>query len=104
LKLDEITNKREVTEKQNPNDEFYTPPYAIFPLIKYIKTGSNIWCPFDSKESNFVKLLSKNNNVVFSHIDEGTDFSYQKRQAERSILCPILLTLRKRKYLKNYLN
>ena len=39
------------------NDEFYTPVYAIEPLIKYLKPGSTIWCPFDTEESNFVKIV-----------------------------------------------
>lgn len=39
------------------NDEFYTPIYAIDPIIKYLKEGSTIWCPFDTAESNFVKRL-----------------------------------------------
>ncbi len=33
------------------NDEFYTPVYAIEPLIKYLKPGSTIWCPFDTEIS-----------------------------------------------------
>ena len=56
------------------NDEFYTPKYAIEPLLKYIPNESKIWCPFDTSESNFVKTLSINNNVYFSHIERGKDF------------------------------
>lgn len=37
------------------NDEFYTPEYAITPILKYVPSGSKIWCPFDTKESLFVK-------------------------------------------------
>lgn len=39
------------------NDEFYTPTYAILPMLKYLRKGSNILCPFDTEESNFVKVL-----------------------------------------------
>lgn len=56
------------------NDEFYTPVYAIEPLIKYLKPGSTIWCPFDTEESNFVKILGGENRVIHSHISEGKDF------------------------------
>lgn len=57
------------------NDEFYTPVYAIEPLIKYLKPGSTIWCPFDTEESNFVKILGRGENkVIHSHISEGKDF------------------------------
>ena len=34
------------------NNEYYTPPYAIKPIIKYLKPHSTIWCPFDTEESN----------------------------------------------------
>ena len=44
------------------NDEFYTPRYAIKPILKYIPTDSIIWCPFDSDKSLFVELLKKNGN------------------------------------------
>ena len=40
------------------NDEFYTPEYAIDPIVKYIPEGSRIWCPFDTAESLFVKRFS----------------------------------------------
>lgn len=40
------------------NDEFYTPSYAVKPIMKYIPTGSRIWCPFDTKDSLFVREFS----------------------------------------------
>lgn len=43
------------------NDNFYTPAYAVIPILKYIKPNSKVWCPFDTKESNYVKLLSQKN-------------------------------------------
>lgn len=75
MKLDEITNKKQKIGKINPNDEFYTPVYAIEPLEKYIKKGSNIYSPFDTDKSNFVKYFNeKGHNVTFSHIENGRDF------------------------------
>ena len=75
MKLDEITNKKKIEGKINPNDEFYTPDYAIIPLLKYLKPNSLIWCPFDSNQSNFVKLLVKEGHTVtYSHINNGEDF------------------------------
>jgi len=56
------------------NDEFYTPAYAIYPLLKYIKPGSRIWCPFDTKDSLFPKILGENNTVLYTHLEEGKDF------------------------------
>lgn len=38
------------------NDEFYTPEYAILPLIKYLNPGAHIWCPFDTEDSLFVQV------------------------------------------------
>lgn len=59
------------------NDEFYTPEYAVLPILKYLKPNSKIWCPFDTADSNFVKLLLKEwHSVCHSHILDnwGWDF------------------------------
>lgn len=56
------------------NDELYTPAYAVKPLLKYIPKGKVIWTPFDTAESAFVKVLSQQNKVIFSHIAAGQDF------------------------------
>lgn len=57
------------------NDEFYTPEYAIEPILKYLKFNSTIWCPFDLPESFFVKRLTEgSHNVVATHINTGYDF------------------------------
>lgn len=70
-----ITNKAKTEGELNPNDEYYTPIYAITPILKYLKPVSNIYCPFDSSESNFVKILKKeHHNVKYGHIKNGQDF------------------------------
>lgn len=75
MKLDEITNKADTIDGINQNDEFYTPEYAITPLLKYLKPKSTIWCPFDTEESNFVKVLEREgHSVIYSHIFNGYDF------------------------------
>jgi hypothetical protein len=57
------------------NDEFYTPVYAIEPILKYIKNNSVIWCPFDEEHSLFVKRFRKQGHtVIATHISTGTDF------------------------------
>lgn len=57
------------------NDERYTPAYAITPLLKYIPKNKKIWCPFDTNESNYVKVFENAwYNVVCSHINYGQDF------------------------------
>ena len=65
----------QIQYKFNKNDEYYTPSYAVYPLIKYLKESSTIWCPFDKKESNFVQVLTKEGfNVIYGHIETGQDF------------------------------
>lgn len=57
------------------NDEFYTPEYAIEPILKYLKPNSLIWCPFDTKDSNYYKVLTKQGHrVIATHLDMGVDF------------------------------
>ena len=57
------------------NDEFYTPDYAIMPILPYVKTNSVVWCPFDTEESHFVKLLRAHGcEVIATHIQNGEDF------------------------------
>lgn len=69
MKMDKVAN--------SGNDEFYTPVYAITPLLKYIKPNSNIWCPFDTESSNFVKELIKlGHNVKCSHLEFGGEFDF----------------------------
>ena len=56
------------------NDECYTPHYAVTPILKYIPKDAIVWCPFDTHESEFVKQISQQNEVVYSHIDTNQDF------------------------------
>lgn len=67
MKVDKVANSK--------NDEFYTPAYAIKPIVKYIPAGSKVWCPFDTEESLYVAALTAHGcEVIHSHIDEGADF------------------------------
>ena len=56
------------------NDECYTPAYGVTPILKYIPKDAKVWCPFDTAESEFVKQISKQNSVVYSHLESGQDF------------------------------
>ncbi len=61
--------------KFNKNDEYYTPAYAVYPILKHLKKNSTVWCPFDKEGSQFVQVLQNNGfNVVYSHIETGEDF------------------------------
>jgi hypothetical protein len=57
------------------NDEFYTPPYAVEPILRHLPVEATVWCPFDTRDSNFVKMLvARGTQVIRSHISEGDDF------------------------------
>ena len=64
------------------NDECYTPEYAVEPIIKYIPKWNVIWCPFDTDESNFVKIIrSAWFKVICSHINNWQDFyNYEPKE------------------------
>ena len=67
MKMDKVAGSK--------NDEFYTPEYAIKPILKYIPIDSVVWCPFDTDKSNFVKLLKeKGCKVIATHIQNDGDF------------------------------
>jgi hypothetical protein len=44
--------------------------------LEYIPEGATVWCPFDTDASEFVRLISKKDNVtvIKSHLDDGQDF------------------------------
>ena len=69
-------NKGYLTAKTDKaSDEYYTPEYAVKPLLKYLKNGSIIWCPFDKEDSAFVKVLREAGyEVIATHIDNGENF------------------------------
>jgi len=67
MKLDKVAN--------SGNDEFYTPKYAIEPLLKYVPVGSIVWCPFDTENSLIVKMFCEHGcTVIATHISSGDDF------------------------------
>ena len=65
--MDKVANSK--------NDEFYTPYYAVDPILKYLDNFQTIWCPFDTDESLFVRMLKKDGyKVINTHIVNGQDF------------------------------
>lgn len=59
------------------NDECWTERYAVEPLLEFMDAFKEkiIWCPFDTEESEFVKVFTEHGyNVVYSHISQGKDF------------------------------
>lgn len=69
-------NKDYLTAKTDKaSDQVYTPSYAVKPIIKYIKPGSIVWCPFDTIDSAYVEELNAAGlTVIYSHIDNGQNF------------------------------
>lgn len=56
-------------------DEYYTPLYAVEIIVPYLKKKSIIWCPFDTKKSNYVKkFIELGHTVHYTHINNGEDF------------------------------
>lgn len=61
------------------DDEYFTSSYAVYPIIKRLKAGATVWCPFDTKDSQYVRVLSEQGySVVYGHIQTGQDFFQTK--------------------------
>jgi len=63
--------------KKSNTDEWYTPKENVETIVPYLhrRGYKKILCPFDTSESEFVKVLNKEGfNVTYSHIKTGTDF------------------------------
>ena len=69
-----IIDSKKVLYSNGGGDEAYTPAYGVTPILKFIPKDAIVWCPFDTEESEFVKQISKQNPVVYSHISLGQDF------------------------------
>ena len=70
-----MLKSKEILYSEGNNDECYTLPYGVKPIIKYIPKNAVVWCPFDTEESEFVKQISANGNkVIATHISEGRNF------------------------------
>lgn len=90
-------NSRDILYSSGDNDECLTPAYGVVPIIKYIKPGSTVWCPFDKEDSEYVKQLRVSGyKVVFSHIDDGKDFyNYEPEEWDCIISNPPFTNKRK---------
>lgn len=84
MKMDKVANSK--------NDEFYTPEYAIKPILKYLKPNSKVWCPFDTNDSNFVKMLTnEGHKVMETHLSRGEDF-FELVNSEISDWCDYIIS------------
>ena len=61
--------------KQAKHDQFYTPPEAVFPILKYLPKDKIYWECTDCGNSSITKVLKERGfNVVSTHINNGFDF------------------------------
>lgn len=63
--------------KKSNTDEWFTPKEAVKMIVPYLRERGyqKILCPFDLKESEFVKVLTAEGfNVTYGHIKTGQDF------------------------------
>lgn len=102
-----------VLANQNRSDEWYTPENVVRQMLDLFPPpkGGIILCPFDTADSNFVKVLQENcdNKIVygirdfmtrdyrFDYLITNPPFSYKDRIIERCINtgkpCVLLLSL-----------
>lgn len=48
-----------------------------------------IWCPFDTEQSNYVKIFKEHGNkVIYTHINDGQDFFKINRECDYIISNP----------------
>lgn len=68
-------DSKKVLYSNGGSDEMYTPSYGVEPILEFIPKDAIVWCPFDKKDSEFVRQIQKKGNaVIYGHIDEGRDF------------------------------
>lgn len=68
-------NSKGILYSQGKNDECHTLDYAVKPILRFIPKEAVVWCPFDLKESEFVKQIAGlGNRVIATHIFNGQDF------------------------------
>lgn len=68
-------DSRNILYSVGRNDECYTPRYVVESILPYLDRSKTYWLPFDTEESEFVNVLSREGiPFVCSHIHEGKDF------------------------------
>lgn len=69
-----MIDSKAVLYSEGKNDECWTPRYVVEAIEPFIPKDKVVWCPFDTEESQFVKVLGENHDVVFSHLSFGQDY------------------------------
>lgn len=63
--------------KKGKGDNYETPKYVVEILLPYLKRTNikTIWCPFDTENSEYVKVLKANGYIIIAgHIENDKDF------------------------------
>lgn len=55
-------------------DELCTPDHVVRTILEYLPEETAVWCPFDTLDSEFVKVICEHKPVAYSHISYGQDF------------------------------
>ena len=81
---------QDVLYSKGNNDCCGTPRYGVIPILKYLPKDKIIWCPCDTEDSEYVKVLKENGyNVIYSHIDYGQDyFKYEPEKWDIMVTNP----------------
>lgn len=81
-------NKGYLTAKTDKaSDEYFTPPEAVKPLLRFIPTNKILWCPFDKATSSYVKVFKEAGyRVLHSHIDEGKNFFFYEPEESYDLI------------------
>ena len=62
-------------DRTSAGDEYFTPFYAVEPLLEFLPKDKVIWCPFDEEWSAYYQLFTeKGYEVERSSLKEGQDF------------------------------
>lgn len=70
-----MTIDEAIYKTSGKNDECLTPDWVVRAIEPCIPKDKIVWCPFDTEDSAFVRVLKdKGHKVVFSHIVNGQDF------------------------------
>ena len=90
------------------NDELYTPAKLVNVILPYLEMWTEefrdckgykpvIWCPFDTEDSEFVRVLKeKGYNVTFSHLNTDQNFfEYEPENWDIAISNPPFSTKKK---------
>ena len=60
-----MKNDTPFEKRKGKTDEWYTPVERVKTIDKYLPSNITIWCPFDTQQSSFVKILGGGKEQLF---------------------------------------